>query len=395
MKSIKEPVRLRSRLLPSGNTTLYLDIYIHGKRSYEFLNLYLVPEKGRADKEKNRETRRLAETIRAKRLVEFQNDRFGFENPLRTDTNFLEYFRRTIDRHDTNPESTSNRECWTCTLRHLEVYCAPSTTFRDVTPEFVRGFRDYLDRRAICLPRGRNRSGTVQQKQQTRPLSETSKDQYFKKLKACLNHAVRDNIILRNPALSVEGFKRLEQERAYLTIDELTRLAATECGSDILRRTFIFSCLTGLRKSDIQKLKWSEVRQEGDFVRIVFRQKKTGGQEYIDLNPQAVSLMGERGEPDSKVFPGFLYSTYLLMQLRQWAAKAGIKKDITFHCGRHTFAVMVLGLGADLFTVQKLLGHKDIKTTQVYAKIIDKKKQEAAMLIPSILPTGDKIEGSK
>lgn len=74
------------------------------------------------------------------------------------------------------------------------------------------------------------------------------------------------------------------------------------------------------------------------------------------------------------------------MELKRWAVRAGITKDITFHSGRHTFAVMMLDLGADIYTVQKLLGHKEIHTTQIYAKMMDKKKQEAAMLIPPLLP---------
>lgn len=58
-----------------------------------------------------------------------------------------------------------------------------------------------------------------------------------------------------------------------------------------------------------------------------------------------------------------------------------------FTLGCHTFAVLMLDLGADIYTVQKLLGHKEIHTTQIYAKVMDKKKREAAMLIPQILPT--------
>ena len=78
MGKSKEPIRLRKRLLKTGLESLYLDIYVNGKRSYEYLSLYLVPEKTRADKDKNKETLKLADAVRAKRLVELQNGRFGF-----------------------------------------------------------------------------------------------------------------------------------------------------------------------------------------------------------------------------------------------------------------------------------------------------------------------------
>lgn len=79
MAKSKEPIRLRQRRMASGNISLYLDIYINGKRTYEYLNLYLVPEDTRASKTKNRETLRLAEAVRAKRIVELQNGKYGFD----------------------------------------------------------------------------------------------------------------------------------------------------------------------------------------------------------------------------------------------------------------------------------------------------------------------------
>ena len=161
-------------------------------------------------------------------------------------------------------------------------------------------------------------------------------------------------------------------------------MAHTECKYPILKRAFLFSCLTGLRKSDIEKMTWNEVQIHGDTTRIIFKQQKTGAQEYLDISTQAVEYLGERGEKDEQVFKGFIYNNLILLELRRWALKAGITKDITFHCGRHTFAVMMLDLGADIYTVSKLLGHKDLKTTQIYAKILDKKKQEAVGLIPSL-----------
>lgn len=71
-------------------------------------------------------------------------------------------------------------------------------------------------------------------------------------------------------------------------------------------------------------------------------------------------------------------------RLREWCLKAGITKHITFHCGRHTFAVLQLSLGTEIYTVSKLLGHRELKTTQVYAQIMDAKKREAVNRIPEL-----------
>lgn len=380
--------------MPSGRTTLYLDIYINGKRTYETLRLYLIPETTRADKEKNKETMRLAEAIRAKRVVELQNGRFGFEDGYKMDTNFLDYYRAMTEER-LGTESLGNWGNWFSCLKHLERYCRQDTTFRDITPEWVMGFRKYLDKTARVRD-SRKKTVTTDD---AKPLSQNTKQSYFNKLRACLNQAFEDGIIPKNPMRGIEGFKDDEVERVYLTLEEVKLLAAAECKYPVLRRAFLFSCLTGLRKSDIEKMRWSEVRPHNNGTRIVFKQKKTKGQEYLDISPEAVQFLGERGKDTDLVFSGFYYSSYLLMELKRWAVRAGITKDITFHSGRHTFAVLMLDLGTDIYTVQKLLGHREIHTTQIYAHILDKNKQEAVNKIPPIMPSlglnggdGDKPE---
>lgn len=381
MGKSKEPIRLRKRTTSAGNITLYLDIYLNGKRSYEYLKLYLIPENSRKDKEKNRQTLQLAEAIKAKRIVELQNGEYGFNDAYKLDTNFLEYYRAMCEKRSGNPESRGNWGNWYSCLKHLERYCKPTLTFKDITPEWIIGFRDYLDKTARC----KDHRKTIITDHTTKPLSQNSKVSYFNKLRACINQAFEDRIIPHNPLRGIEGFKPDETERNYLTLDEVKAMAAAQCKYPALKNAFLFSCLTGLRKSDIEKLRWKEVQQQGEFTRIIFRQKKTGGQEYLDINRQAVQYMGERRNPDDRVFVGFKYSAYLIMELKMWANRAGITKDITFHSGRHTFAVLMLDLGTDIYTVSKLLGHKHISTTQIYAKVLDKKKQEAVAMIPDIL----------
>ena len=252
------------------------------------------------------------------------------------------------------------------------------------------GFKDYLEHTARVKDKRKN----ITTDYDMQPLSQNSKVSYFNKLRACINQAFEDRILPHNPLRGVEGFKTEEKERVYLTMEEVRAMATGDCRYPVLKRAFLFSCLTGLRKSDIEKMQWSEVRQEGGFTRIVFKQKKTGGQEYMDISPEAIPYLGHRGKDNELVFNGFHYSAYLLTELKAWAMRCGISKPITFHSGRHTFAVLMLDLGADIYTVQKLLGHKEISTTEVYAHIMDKKKQEAVSMIPHIMipPISDETE---
>lgn len=377
----KEPIRLRQRTLANGNISLFLDMYRDGKRSYEFLKLYLVPERTREDKEQNRQTMQLAQSIKAQRIVEMQNGEFGFKSKFAEDTLFFEFYRAMCEaRH--GEESNGNWGNWYSALKHLQRYeHNERITFAEITPAWVQGFKDYLETAAYTNDGHYAKDGIV------RKLSRNSKVSYFNKLRACLNEAFEKRIIAYNPMRGIDNFKAEEGKRMYLTIDEVRKLAQTPCRSEEVKTAFLFSCLTGLRRSDIAKLTWGEVHHQSGFTRIIFRQKKTGGQEYLDITTQAAALMGERGADDERVFKWFNSPGSTNDIIRVWVANAGINKDITFHCGRHTFATMMLDLGADIYTVSKLLGHADISTTQIYAKVLDKKKQAAVAAIPDVFGT--------
>lgn len=381
----KEPIRLRQRTLANGNISLFLDMYRDGKRSYEFLKLYLVPERTREDKEQNRQTMQLAQSIKAQRIVEMQNGEFGFKSKFAEDTLFFEFYRAMCEaRH--GEESNGNWGNWYSALKHLQRYeHNERITFAEITPAWVQGFKDYLETAAYTNDGHYAKDGIV------RKLSRNSKVSYFNKLRACLNEAFERRIIAYNPMRGIDNFKAEEGKRMYLTIDEVRKLAQTPCRSEEVKTAFLFSCLTGLRRSDIAKLTWGEVHHQSGFTRIIFRQKKTGGQEYLDITTQAAALMGERGADDERVFKWFNSPSSTNDIIRVWVANAGINKDITFHCGRHTFATMMLDLGTDLFTVSKLLGHADISTTQIYAKVLDKAKQAAVAAIPDVFGISEHV----
>lgn len=166
-----------------------------------------------------------------------------------------------------------------------------------------------------------------------------------------------------------------------MTEEELQQLANTPCGNDDTRRAALFSAFTGLRYSDIQKLTWGEITGDEENSRIEFRQKKTKGVMYQPISPQALALCGERKEADTLIFPSITSGEHINHTIKNWVKRAGITKHITFHCFRHTFATLQLSNGTDIYTVSKLLGHTSVSTTQIYAKVVDSKKQQAANAI--------------
>lgn len=375
----RSSITLRQRTLPSGRTTLYLDIICNGRRKVESLKLFLIPETSRADKQKNKETLKLAEAIRAKRVVEVQNKEFGFKSDFAEDTNFYDYYVAITEKR-LGAESRGNWGNWRSCLKHMEKYDPniKKRTFADITQDWVQGFRDYLEKEACAW------GCDYRERIKDHPLSKNSKLSYFNKLRACLNQAVEERIIQTNPILGVERFKEAEGTRMYLTIEEVKTLAQTECEYPNIKRAFLFSCLTGLRRSDVLRLKWGDVHKQDGYTRIIFTQKKTGGLEYLDISAQASELLGERGKPNDNVFTDIHSPSCTNEAIKRWVLRAGINKEITFHCARHTFAVMMLDLGTDIYTVSKLLGHRELSTTQRYAKVLDKNKQKAVSKIPDI-----------
>ncbi len=377
-------VHLRKKKLKTGKLSLYIEYYkgiqtlANGKikhlRDYEYLQLYLISNpNSSSEKKKNREQLELAEQILAIRKAEIYQGKYRIQNNHRGKTTLLDFYEmKKEERYQTK----GNYDNWDAAQKHLEKYCPNHITFNDVDIDFIKGFKKYLDTVAV----------TKSQKK----LSQNTKHTYFNKFKACLNAAFEEGYLKENLIKKVKGFAMGESTREYLTSDELQRLSKTPCKFPILKRAFLFSSLTGIQWSDINKLVWSEVRDEGkdeagnSIFRIVFQQKKTEGVEYLYISKQARNLLGERGEPKDRVFRNLHYSAHMNLQLLRWCMFAGITKHITFHSARHTNAVLLLENGADIYTVSKRLGHKEIRTTEIYAKIIDKKMKEAANLVPKL-----------
>jgi len=386
---LKEPVRIRFKQLSNGNQSIYLEYYtgdvirkenyVGGKRKYEFLKLYLIPERTREDKAKNEATLALAKAIQSRRIVEVQNDAHGFQNTNKSRVNLLEYLEN-IGKESAEQGSRNYARTVLNTVRALKLFRGDYIAFRDVDKEFLSEFTDYLRQMPKASKYGVLKDGGR--------LSNNSVVSYYGTLRTAINRAYKEGIITVNPTKEFDFASKVRQEpsrREYLTIDELKTLINTECRHEIVKRAFLFSCLCGLRVSDIRKLKWCDLQRSGGRVRIEITMQKTKEPLSLPISDEALKWLPERGEANDSdfIFP-LTHEGTVNDTLQHWAKVAGITKHISFHVARHTHATMMLTLGADLYTVSKLLGHKNIATTQIYAKIVDKKKEEAIGLIPNL-----------
>lgn len=349
-----------------GKRGLYLDFYppiIHPQTQKqtrrEHLRLYVFEKpKVETEKEHNKETRMLAENIRAQRQLEFQSSLYGFVSAQNKKKDFIEYFQKLAESKLQG--SKSNYENWSSVLNYLKEFTNEVCRFGDLNERFCLDFKDFL------LSHKR--------------ISRNTASSYFDKFKSAVRSAFDDKLLSENPAKRIKSIKPTETQREFLTLDELQKLAVTPFQYEDLRCASLFSVLTGLRYSDIEKLTWSEIqhsKEQGFYIR--FRQKKTKDTETLPISEDAYSLLGEPGEPNEKVFKDLKY--WQCAYLDDWTTKAGIDRKITFHSFRHTFATLQLTLGSDIYTVSKMLGHKNLQTTQIYAKVIDEKKREAASRI--------------
>lgn len=369
-------VKLRQKPISGNRQSLYLDFYPpipHPKTGKptrrEFLGLYLFDKtKNPIDKQHNSDTIRIAESIRQKRENFLNKPEIysGYEKEkLRIkelgERDFVKYFEGLA-----NKRKSSNHDNWVSALHHFKTFAKGEIKFADLNEKLCNDFKEHL-------------LSTKSKKDNKKKLSQNTALSYFNKFKAALKQAYKDGYLTIDLNAKIAPIKEAETHREYLSLEELKSLVKTESALPIQKKAALFSALTGLRFSDIEKLIWGEIQHSKETgYHIRFMQKKTKGAETMPISEQAYNLLGEPGESSQKVFEGLEYSTANNEILREWVKKAGIKKHITFHSFRHTFATLQLTLGTDIYTVSKMLGHKDLKTTQIYAKIIDEKKREAA-----------------
>ena len=283
----------------------------------------------------------------------------------RMEQDFIAYFNSIIYKVHPN-SSNSIIVNWTRVGKLLSIFSeGKPIPFRKINVKLLEDLKLFM----LTAPQGGNKKGT---------LSQNSAATYFSIVKAGLHRAFIDEYLTVDIAAKVKGIPELKVKRETLTLEEAELLAQTPCENEVLKRAFFFAILTGIRLCDIHELTWGEIQKTSTGWRVDFTQRKTHVVDYLPINEQAYSLCGEPGEHDQQIFAGLTGSSWISRPQKKWIAASGIKKHITFHCSRHTFATLQLENGTDIFVVKGMLGHTNVKTTQIYAHIVDKSKRNAA-----------------
>jgi hypothetical protein len=242
-------ISLKTKRLKNNRLSLFIEFYkgySNNKsgvkkhlRKFEYLKLYVSEDpKNADDKRKDKQTWEFADNILAIRKAEYIQGKYNIKDNKKAQITFLDYYEiLKEDRYATK----GNYDNWDAALKHIERYCPEYLQLKAVDTDFVKGFKKYLDTKA------RTKVGT--------PLSQNSKYTYFNKFKAALREAYTENYLEKNVLRSVKGFEQGESTREYLTHSELQALAKARCNYPVLKNAFLFSCLVGLRWSDINKLK--------------------------------------------------------------------------------------------------------------------------------------------
>ncbi len=356
---MKQIVKLRVKKLANYQGSYYLDWSQNGKRQYEYLKLYidLSPNAPRAVKAKNKEVEEIAMNVRNQRENELMTNPYGI-NTDKKKTTICEYIAsfkngKAIGQH---------------TIRHLKLCFGGDFLIAKITKEMIYDFFEYLSPQ----------------------LSPKTTNMYMIKLHACLKQAAMEHLVDGSALNNFPRAPLTKKPVTYLTIEELTKLKAVRIRGYESTRAFLFACFTGLRFSDVKKLTWKEVTADNY---LLFSQQKTQIDNYgnayaythLPLNEQALEVLGERGGPEQLIFPKLPNSMNVNRCLKTWARKAGIEKNIHFHMSRHTFGVIMLQSGVDIYTVSKLLGHDSVTTTsKYYANLTQERAVEAVAKFPKI-----------
>ena len=357
-------VTLRTRPLKKNMLSFYLDYYpgYRDKESmkvirHESLGIYIYANpKNQREQNFNAVMSEKAEAIRCRRFESIVNERYDFFDKSKMKGDFLAYYKKTLRKHD---------QKWEFVYLHFCNFVGGKCSFEEIDVDLCNKFREYL-------------LNAKQLRRPKHPISRNSAVGYWSTFRGFLKILYRNKLIHSNVNDFLEKIEPEDVVKDYLSVEELYRLAETPCKIPVLKTASLFSCLTSLRISDILTLRWEEIVDFAAGGKCVYTvTQKTKTEDIIPISDEALQLIGYSPEKTGLVFKG-LKRCWTQYPMKEWIRTAGITKNITFHSYRRTFATLQAAAGTDIRTIQSIMAHKSITTTQRYMKVVDSNKRKAS-----------------
>ena len=347
-------VSIRYKEKTNGMKSVYLQFYpgIRNTKGeivkYEFLNLEVYSNpKTKEQRLFNKTIEEISESIRCQRYIQIVKRDYNFLGKDNLEGDFLEYFHRNADFH--GPKFEAAR-------LHFEEFCGHSCKFKDLSPSLCEKYRFYIlhDKHlANC----------------DKSIKHNTASSYFNVFLNIVKLAFKDNIIPDDYTKDVRPIKwNHDINKDYLTVEEIQLLEQMKYDKHPqLPQACLLSIYTGLRRSDILDLKWEHFVRRGNHVYIEKKIVKTEMFVRLPLSRDALRIIGKR-KKEGTVFTELTISI-LNIHVKRWLELANIRKHITFHCFRHTYAMMLTEKGISTNIISSLLCHKKLSSTQVYSKV--------------------------
>jgi site-specific recombinase XerD len=364
----------KKRLLSDGTALVQIEAYLNFKKKYFSTGIYLTPEMwdNKHRKVKNHPNaiklnRQISDFVAKLQSVELDRRNAGKPFTLDILTEFLkgrftnsftDFMKIEIEADRTTAPATKIGQ--TTTLKALQKF-KKDIIFDELTFELLTNFERFLFDEGL-------HTNTV--------------NKYFRHIRKFVNLAINKDLFdLNRYPFRKFRIKSETTTREYLSPEELTAfenitLPTEQKHLQKVLDMFLFSCYTGLRFSDISALNKDKLRTIDGNLWIDTTMIKTTEPIRIPLyllfDGKPIEILNRHTQPDRNYIFDDLTNQYVNRCLKELAALAGITKTVTFHTARHTQATFLLYKGVNITTVQKLLGHKKLQTTQIYSKVMDK-----------------------
>lgn len=363
----------KKRLNKRGMALVQVEAYLNRKKMYFSTKIYLKPEQWDAKRKmvKNHPNANVLNRMLYENIAAIEQTELGLwqqgksisldllknsiDKPLSNGRSLLTFFKEEI-ANSSLKEST--RQNHLSTLELLQEF-KKEVLFTDLTFEFVSSFDNYLQSKGYHL-------NTIAK--------------HMKHLKRYINVAInKEYMDIQKYAFRKYKIKSIEGSHTHLAPEELHKFENLQLTGRYTRLqktkdAFLFCCYAGLRYSDFTNLTSANIVEFHQETWIIYKSVKTGMEVrlplYLLFEGKGIQIL-QRYKDDFNSFFKLKDNSNINKELNILAGLAKIDKRVSFHTARHTNATLLLYNGANITTVQKLLGHKSVKTTQVYANIMD------------------------